>query len=167
MTRKLVAIAASFALIAVACSSGSSTTTTEGAEPATSGQQSATTAAATGSQDITVTLVDVDATTMLLTPSSDSAPAGEITFTVTNSGDKVHEFVVFQTDLAIDQLPTNESGSEVIEDGPGLTLIDEIEDIQPGDTMTLTVTLDGGSYALICNLKGHYRMGMRSAFTVS
>jgi uncharacterized cupredoxin-like copper-binding protein len=104
---------------------------------------------------------------MLLTPSPDSVGAGEITFEVTNSGDRLHEFAIFKTDLAIDQLPTNESGSEVIEDGPGLTLIGEIEDIQPGDTMTLTVTLDAGNYALICNVKGHYRMGMRSAFTVS
>lgn len=165
MTRRLLAIAMSFALVAVACSGGSSRTTTGEAD--TSDQQPATTTAATGSQDVTVTLVDVDANTMLLTPSPDSVGAGEITFEVTNSGDRLHEFAIFKTDLAIDQLPTNESGSEVIEDGPGLTLIDEIEDIQPGDTMTLTVTLDAGNYALICNVKGHYRMGMRSAFTVS
>jgi len=29
------------------------------------------------------------------------------------------------------------------------------------------VTLDAGSYVLICNLPGHYRQGMHSSFTVS
>jgi uncharacterized cupredoxin-like copper-binding protein len=29
------------------------------------------------------------------------------------------------------------------------------------------VSLDAGNYVLICNLEGHFRMGMRSTFTVS
>ncbi len=164
MTNKLVALAASIALITVACSSGSSTTTTEAEEPASTAPS--TTAAPGGSQTVTVTLADVDANTMVLTPSPDSVAPGEVTFEVTNSGDKEHEFVVFKTDLAIENLPFDESADEVIEDGEGVTHIDEIESIQPGETKTLTVNLDAGNYALICNLKGHYRMGMRSAFTV-
>ena len=44
-------------------------------------------------------------------PASASAPAGDVTFNATNEGpDDVHEFVVFQTDLAPDALPTNEDG---------------------------------------------------------
>lgn len=158
MIRRTITAFASVALIAflVAACSGDSTTTTTTA-------QSTTTAAASGT--ISVTLADVDANTMLLTPTPESAPAGEVTFEVTNSGDVEHEFVVIQTDLAIGDLPFDTEADEVLEDE--LTVVDEIESIMPGETKTLTVTLDSGNYALICNLEGHYRKGMRSAFTVN
>ena len=106
-------------------------------------------------------------------PSPASTAAGEVTFTATNEGpDDVHEFVIFQTDLAPDALPTGEDGS-VDEAGEGLTLIDEIEDIAVGDAPTLTVNLEAGSYVLICNIfdatenEAHYELGMRIDFTVN
>ena len=105
-------------------------------------------------------------------PAPASTTAGEITFEVSNVGpDDVHEFVVFKTDLAIDALPTGEDGS-VDEAGEGLELIDEIEDMAVGDTASLTVTLETGNYALICNIydeseaESHYQEGMRVAFSV-
>ena len=83
-----------------------------------------------------------------------------------------HEFVVFKTDLAPDALPTGEDGS-VDEEGEGVELKDEIEDIAVGDTPTLTLDLDAGSYVFICNIVddgrrrvSHYQQGMRVAFTV-
>jgi uncharacterized cupredoxin-like copper-binding protein len=106
-------------------------------------------------------------------PAPASTAAGEVTFEVSNVGpEDVHEFVVFKTDLAPDALPTGEDGS-VDEEGEGLTLIDEIEDMAVGDTASLTVTLEAGSYALICNIydeseaESHYQEGMRVAFTVA
>jgi uncharacterized cupredoxin-like copper-binding protein len=105
-------------------------------------------------------------------PAESSIAAGEVTFEVTNEGpDDTHEFVVFKTDLAPDALPTGEDGS-VDEAGEGLELIDEIEDIAVGDAPTLTVSLDAGNYALICNiydeseLEAHYQEGMFVGFTV-
>jgi hypothetical protein len=59
----------------------------------------------------------------------DSAPAGDITFDITNDAEQTHEFVVFQTDLAEDQLPTDEDGN-VDEAGEGVELVDEVEDIE-------------------------------------
>jgi iron uptake system component EfeO len=103
-----------------------------------------------------------------------SVPAGSVTFDVTNDGpDDVHEFVVIGTDLDPADLPTDEDGA-VLEDGEGMEVIDEIEDIPVGETQTLTVDLDTGSYALICNiteedngtLEAHYTLGMRTGFTV-
>jgi len=62
-------------------------------------------------------------------PDTTSAPAGEVTFTVTNAGpDDVHEFVVVKTDLAPEALPTESNGS-VDEAGEGIEPVDEIEDI--------------------------------------
>jgi uncharacterized cupredoxin-like copper-binding protein len=105
-------------------------------------------------------------------PDTASAPAGSITFDVTNEGpDDVHEFVVIATDLDITALPTVEDGS-VDEGGEGMEVIDEIEDIPVGDTQSVTVDLDPGNYALICNIydadedEAHYQEGMRTSFTV-
>ena len=101
-----------------------------------------------------------------ITLDSDSAPAGDVTFDVTNDAQQTHEFVVFQTDLAEDQLPTDENG-DVDESGEGVELVDEIEDIEGGSSQSLTVNLDAASYVLICNLPGHYAQGMHTSFTTS
>ena len=104
-----------------------------------------------------------------------SVPAGSVTFDVTNDGpDDVHEFVVIKTDLAPTDLPTDKDGA-VKETGEGMEVVDEIEDIPVGETPTLTVDLEAGSYVLICNilqeepdgtLEAHYAEGMRTGFTV-
>ena len=101
-----------------------------------------------------------------------SAPAGEVTFTVTNNGpDDVHEFVILRTDLDAADLPTDEHGA-VTEEGEGIEVIDEIEDIPVGETQELTVTLEAGNYVLLCNIydeeedEAHYQMGMRTPFAV-
>jgi hypothetical protein len=104
-----------------------------------------------------------------------SVPAGSVTFDVTNDGpDDTHEFVVIKTDLGPTELPTDKDGA-VEEDGKGIEVVDEIEDIPVGENPSLTVDLDAGSYVLICNilqeepdgtLEAHYSEGMRAGFTV-
>lgn len=101
-----------------------------------------------------------------ITLDESSAAAGDLTFDVSNDAEQTHEFVIFKTDLAPDALPTNEDGT-VDEEGEGVELVDEIEDIEAGSTQSLTVTLDAGSYVFICNLPGHYAQGMHTAFTAS
>jgi uncharacterized cupredoxin-like copper-binding protein len=117
--------------------------------------------------------VDVTLQEFSVIPAESSAEAGEITFNVTNDGpNDVHEFVVIETDLAPDALPTDENGV-VSETGEGMEVIDEIEDIPVGDSPSLTVDLDAGNYVLICNIfeeeeqESHYQNGMRTAFTVT
>lgn len=96
-------------------------------------------------------------------------PSGKNTFVVHNTAtDQQHEFVIFKTDLSWDQMPTNSDGS-VIEDGQGVTHIDEIGGIDAGDTKQLTVDLQPGKYIAICNLtdpSSHFQAGMHYAFTV-
>ena len=108
--------------------------------------------------------VTLDDFTVTADPTSEAA--GEVTFNVTNDADQTHEFVVVQTDLAPDALPTNEDG-DVDEEGEGITPIDEIEDIAADSEQSLTVDLDAGSYVLFCNLPTHYSQGMHTAFSVS
>lgn len=74
---------------------------------------------------------------------------------------------MLQTDLAEDALPTDDNGDVDEAGDPGIELIGEIEDIEGGTSQSLTLGLDAGSYVLICNLPGHYGLGMYTAFTVS
>ncbi|HEV8572773.1 MAG TPA: hypothetical protein VGR49_06975 [Actinomycetota bacterium] len=118
------------------------------------------------------TTVSVTVQEFSVIPAQDSAPAGTVTFDVENKGpNDTHEFVVIKTDLAPDALPTDENGA-VLEEGEGMEVIDEIEDIAVGDTPSLTVDLEAGSYVLICNIyheeekEAHYSEGMHTAFTV-
>ncbi len=96
-----------------------------------------------------------------------SIKAGQVTFHVTNEDTSdTHEFVIFKTDLAPGNLPLDDSGN-VDETAQGLTHIDEIPDMAPGDVKDLTVTLDPGNYVALCNLPGHYQAGMFVGFTVN
>jgi uncharacterized cupredoxin-like copper-binding protein len=95
-----------------------------------------------------------------------------VTFSVTNDGpDDIHEFVILRTDLDPADLPTDEHGA-VTEDGEGIEVVDEIEDIPVGETQEVTVDLEAGSYVLLCNIysedeqEAHYAEGMRTAFDV-
>ena len=150
-----VAAVAALALVSAGCSDDDGDTT-----------------GATGQETGAGGAVDVTVQEFAVIPASASAPAGDVTFNVTNEGpDDVHEFVVFQTDLAPDALPTNDDGT-VDEEGEGVELQGEIEDIAVGDTQNLTVDLPAGNYVFICNIydaaekEAHYQEGMRVAFTV-
>jgi uncharacterized cupredoxin-like copper-binding protein len=112
--------------------------------------------------------VDVSLTTYVITLSTDSVKAGEVTFHVTNDAtDLVHEFVIFKTDLPEDQLPLT-AENIVDEAGAGITFINEVEDVEQGTSKDLTVTLEPGRYVLLCNTaeNNHYMRGMHIVFTV-
>ncbi len=94
--------------------------------------------------------------------SAATAPAGEITFTVTNAGTMIHEFVIMQTDVLAADLPL--ANDEVTEDD--YTVVDEVEDVEAGASKPLTVTLEAGHYVMLCNIAGHVRQGMVVDFTV-
>lgn len=96
---------------------------------------------------------------MTVAPSKVSA--GKVTFAVKNAGKKKHEFVVIKTNLAPNALPvTGGKASETGSQG-------EIEEVEPGVTKTLTLTLKPGKYVLICNLLRHYTRGQFAGITAS
>jgi uncharacterized cupredoxin-like copper-binding protein len=123
-----------------------------------------------GSGPITVSLGETDPSHMFIHLSATSASAGSVTFQVTNGGSRKHEFVVLATDTPADQFPIVSFEGEkdrIDEDAAGVTNVGETGDMKPGETKTLTIDLAAGHYALVCNLPGHYRMGMHQDFTVS
>lgn len=66
--------------------------------------------------------------------------AGKVTFTVTNAGTIDHDFAI---------------------EG-----VNKIELITPTDTKTMEVTLEPGSYNILCDLAGHQEAGMVGKLTV-
>jgi uncharacterized cupredoxin-like copper-binding protein len=163
--RKTVSIFALLATlsVAVACgggtSSGDKTKTAQAGNPTSAATQPANTATAG-------TTINVKAKDFAFALDKASGPAGKFTFVVTNAGPSDHEFVIFKTDLAPDALPLVADKTKVDEDGQGVVHIDEIEDLNVGDTKTLSIDLEPGSYVFICNLPAHYSQGMYIAFKV-
>jgi uncharacterized cupredoxin-like copper-binding protein len=159
MKPKLLTTVLSLAVVVSACGSDSGATTTTVKSAATS--PSTTLPPGT----IGVKLIDIDAQTQAMTLSSATAATGAVSFVVTNSGNLNHEFVVIQTDKMATDLPYDKAADLVVEEG--LTVVDEIEEILPGETKTLKVDLKAGRYALVCNLVKHWHQGMHADFTVT
>ena len=130
------------------------------------GSSSATPVASSSSSagDVAVQLKEFS-----ITPSTSSIPAGPVTFNAENVGGTTHEMVIIRTDDVPDALPTEKDGT-ANEEADGLTGVDEVEDIAPGTSGSLTVDLTPGSYVIICNIldhgNAHYTLGMHAAFTV-
>lgn len=85
-----------------------------------------------------------------------------IEFVVANEGGTPHEFLIVKTDLAADALPIE--GGAI--DEAQVEIVHEIEGFPAGETEEATLTLATGGYVLICNIPGHYQLGMTIAFTV-
>ena len=92
------------------------------------------------------------------------AKAGEITFAITNEGSIPHEFLVVKTDVPLGEIPVE--GDRFSEDDEALVMVDEIPEYEPGTTQELTVSLEAGTYQLVCNIAGHYSAGMHTSFVV-
>jgi len=73
-----------------------------------------------------------------------------------------HSFEVLKTDLPQDQLPVDNASAKAKEDGK----VGEIKSIAAGKSASVTVDLTPGKYVFICNVAGHYQLGMHTGFTV-
>lgn len=117
-------------------------------------------AACGGPAAVSVTMIDYE-----MQLSTDTVKAGEVTFNIQNDSDvTVHEFVVVRTDTMAADIPV---GEDLLVDESLFTPVDEVEDIPAGEGGELTVTLDAGHYILLCNIAGHYQLGMHADFNVT
>jgi uncharacterized cupredoxin-like copper-binding protein len=92
--------------------------------------------------------------------------AGKVTFTITNTGTVPHELLVFKSDLDEAADPTDSAG-DIVEDGPGINLLSDGDNIDPGGSQTRTVDLTPGKYLFVCNIPGHFKSGMFTVVTVT
>jgi len=152
-TRILSVVGASVVLTSAACGGDSSSSV-----PSSGGASSGASASTAGA-----TTVSVAAGEFYFHVDRASAPAGKVAFVTKNEGNVGHEMVVVKTDAKAGELPY-ENG-EASEEG-AMGEIGE-DDLEVGQTSTLTLDLKPGHYALICNLPGHYKGGMYADFTVT
>jgi uncharacterized cupredoxin-like copper-binding protein len=89
-----------------------------------------------------VSTVNVDEKEWSITFAAPSVKAGQVTFTITNTGAIEHNFVIVETKF-------------------------EIDATQPGQRKTGTTTLQAGTYTVICNIPGHEEAGMKTTLTVT
>ena len=90
-----------------------------------------------------------------------TAKAGTVKFGIKNEGGMEHSFELIKTDLPFDKLPTT-ADAKAKEDG----LIKQVKSLAVGKVEVVTADLAAGNYVIICNVAGHYQLGMRAALTV-
>ena len=88
--------------------------------------------------------------------------AGRIVFGIRNHASMGHELRVIKTDLDPDKLPVDGGAAKANEDGK----VGELLNISAGASRKLVLDLAPGKYVLICNIAGHYQLGMRVALEV-
>ncbi|MDQ2935328.1 MAG: hypothetical protein M3R49_10215, partial [Chloroflexota bacterium] len=109
-------------VVATACSAASPSASTPTASPSASTASASTNAIAATLKEYSIEL------------SAATAAPGSVTFTVTNSGTMVHEFVVLKTDELAAKLPlTNGVVTEA-----KYTKMGEVADLAPGASGTVT-----------------------------
>ena len=123
-----------------------------------------TVASCSGAAEVIPTDVDVavhmqDYKVILSVP---TMKAGTVKFGIKNEGSMEHSFELIRTDLPFDKLPTT-ADAKAKEDG----LIKQVKSIAVGKVSVVSADLAAGKYVIICNVAGHYQLGMRAAFTVN
>ena len=92
--------------------------------------------------------------------------AQQTTFQISNNGNQQHELLVFKTDLDPSQLPVATSG-DIDEEGAGIAKVSDGDNLDPGKGQSRTVDLSkAGKYLFLCNLPGHFKLGMYATVTV-
>jgi len=158
----------------IACSSGAKTSTpfptirpststpTQAPAATASPTPSATTAPSATPGGGAPTSLSVTMTEFAVKVDKSDAPAGSVVFKTTNGGTIDHELRVIKTDLAADKLPL--AGATV--DETKVQVAGTLEQLKASSSKDLTLTLQAGHYVLICNVAGHYQLGMHTDLTV-
>lgn len=95
-----------------------------------------------------------------------SMKAGPATFTISNNGTTQHELLIFKSELDAAAYPTDSAG-DIKEEGAGITLLSDGDNIDPAGSQSRTVDLKPGKYLFVCNLPAHFKQGMFTVVTVT
>jgi uncharacterized cupredoxin-like copper-binding protein len=106
--------------------------------------------------------VNVVETDFHIAMSQTAFPANtRITFVVHNDGAVPHELIIVKAPSSGSNLPLKPD-ADVNEGTPGLTSeLDTGSSLAPGESRALTADMPAGHYVAVCNLPGHYKLGMR------
>jgi len=108
---------------------------------------------------------DMSKATMGITVDSNNIPAGEVTLVAINDSKVlIHEMLIAQVLSTYSPLPYDTAKQRVDEDAAHS--LGEVSELDPGQTGALRITLKPGTYILLCNVPGHYAMGMWTTIVV-
>ena len=142
-------IAAALVTLSACGSDDGGDTAAEGSSPSTSSSSSSPSETASGAPGAgatdTVQTLDVTSVDFDYELASTELGAGEYTIELTNDGSATHDLVV------------ERDGEDVA----------GTEDIGPGQTSAVTVTLEPGEYVFYCSIGNHRGMGMEVTVTVT
>jgi len=176
--RRLSQYVAVLAIVGLAAGCASSRSSASGANTVEGGVKIPSSTPASTASTVHVTLSDTRGLggPMTLTASPATAPAGDVTFVVKNTGTIDHEAVVLKTSDPYNKIPISDGGDPPAPVAHGANKVSEDANIgetgdpnlKPGDTRTFTIkNMTAGSYVIVCNIAEHYGAGMRAPFTVS
>ena len=132
-----------------------------GADSSTPPTARTSTTEASATRNITVILKDFE-----IEPQFTTTSAGIIAFGVVNRGALDHEFIVVRTDTDFDKLPTESAVVHLNSVSfDGITL-GNTKKLKSQAMESFKVRLEPGRYVLLCNIAGHYELGMRIPFKV-
>lgn len=97
-----------------------------------------------------------------ITANAATIKAGQIKIGVRNFATQAHSLEVLKTDLAPDKLPVDSAKGQAIEAGK----VGGLDTIPAGSSKAVTLDLTPGHYVIICNVAGHYQLGMRTELIV-
>src|SRR5689334_9589578 len=133
-TRMLTGLVAALLLTVVVAGCGSSSGSSSSAPPSTPAAGGSATTGGGGGTNVAVTLKDFTITLA----GGNSLKPGAYTFTVANDGPSAHNLTI---------------------DGPGVDNA-ATPTFGSGETKSLTVTLENGTYDFFCSVPGHKQAGM-------
>jgi len=146
-----------------ACGSSSSSNSAATSTPASTTAPATTTPATTTPSTSGATAIPVTLSEYKIKPAATSAPAGHVSFNVTNSGQLKHQFTIIRTTKSAATVLSKQNPNDDIPGARG-----EIASIAPGASKTLVIkNLKAGHYAIVCALPGHDQQGMYTDFTVN
>ncbi len=88
--------------------------------------------------------------------------AGRVVFGIRNHAAMGHEVKVLKSDIDADKLPIDGASAKASEAGK----VGELLNIGAGASRKLVLDLTPGRYVIVCNIAGHYQLGMRVALEV-
>lgn len=128
--------------------------------PAASSVASTAAASAPAAADPTVDLTEWKVTV------AGTIKSGKTDLTIMNTGVAPHELLIFKSDRAPSAYPTDAAGN-IKEEGAGVTLVSDGDNIDPAGTQTRSIDLAPGKYLFVCNIPGHFKQGMFTVVTVA
>ena len=122
--------------------------------------------AATSNQVVAISLLGEADQPMSVKLDNTEIKAGKVEFKVTNDAVSTDHEVVLVALASPDEKIVADTKKHRVDEGK-LDSLGEVGGLKPGDNGVLKATLKPGvTYALICNHKSHFELGMATRFTV-